>query len=102
MRVGHAEKGRKGVYGLGSLWRIVWGMVIGVIGAVNVLLCVIEVKEGMNKLKEELSKVLRELSSLGSVNFRAEEEYGEYEERYRLKAYYKKEKTLKRKIYKRR
>lgn len=44
---------------------------------------VIEVKEGMNKLKEELSKVLRELSSLGSVNFRAEEEYGEYEERYK-------------------
>ena len=29
-------------------------------------------KEGMNKLKEELSKVLRDLSSLGSVNFRAE------------------------------
>ena len=44
---------------------------------------VIEVKEGMNKLKEELSKVLRELSSLGSVNFWAEEEYGEYEVRYK-------------------
>ena len=24
MRLGHSEKGRKGVYGLGSLWRIVW------------------------------------------------------------------------------
>ena len=23
MRLGHSEKGRKGVYGLGSLWRIV-------------------------------------------------------------------------------
>ena len=32
MRLGHSEKGRKGVYGLGSLWRIVWCMVIGVIG----------------------------------------------------------------------
>ena len=31
----HSEKGRKGVYGLGSLWRIVWCMVIGVIGAVK-------------------------------------------------------------------
>ena len=30
---------RKGVYGLGSLWRIVWCMVIGGIGAVKVLLC---------------------------------------------------------------
>ncbi|MEJ7619710.1 MAG: AAA family ATPase, partial [Aquificaceae bacterium] len=43
---------------------------------------VIEVKEGYSKLKEELSKILRELSSLGSVNFKAEEEYREYEERY--------------------
>ena len=41
MRLGHSEKGRKGVDGLGSLWRIVWCMVIGVIGAVKVLLCVI-------------------------------------------------------------
>ena len=39
MRLGHSEKGRKGVFGLGSLWRIVWCMVIGVIGAVKVLLC---------------------------------------------------------------
>ena len=28
--------------GLGGLWRIVWCMVIGVIGAVKVLLCEIE------------------------------------------------------------
>ena len=41
MRLGQSEIGRKGVYGVGSLWRIVWGMVIGVIGAVKVLLCVI-------------------------------------------------------------
>ena len=27
--------------GLGGLWRIVWGMVIGGIGAVKVVLCVI-------------------------------------------------------------
>ena len=32
MKLGHSEKGRKGVYGLGSLWRVVWGMEIGVIG----------------------------------------------------------------------
>ena len=32
MMFGLAEKGRKGVYGLGSLWRIVWCMVIGGIG----------------------------------------------------------------------
>ena len=43
MKLGHSEKGRKGVYGLGSLWRIVWCMVIGVIGAVKVLLCVMVV-----------------------------------------------------------
>ena len=41
MRLGHSEKGRKGVYGLGSLWRFVWCMVIGVLGDVKVLLCVI-------------------------------------------------------------
>ncbi|MDW8294406.1 MAG: chromosome segregation protein SMC [Aquificaceae bacterium] len=44
---------------------------------------VVEVKEGVGKLREEISRVLRELSALGSVNFRAEEEYGHYEERYR-------------------
>ena len=36
MRVGHLGKGREGVYGLGSLWRVVWGMELGVIGAVKV------------------------------------------------------------------
>ena len=41
MKKGNSERERKGVYGLGSLWRIVWCMVIGVIGAVKVLLCVI-------------------------------------------------------------
>ena len=46
MKLGHSEKGRKGVYGIGSLWRIVWCMVIGVIGAVKVLLCVIVGDEG--------------------------------------------------------
>ena len=35
MKVGHSERDRKGVYGLGSLWRIVWCMVIGVIGAMK-------------------------------------------------------------------
>ncbi len=44
---------------------------------------VVEVKEGSGKLREELSSILRELSSLGGVNFRAEEEYKEYEERYK-------------------
>ncbi|MCS7278153.1 MAG: chromosome segregation protein SMC [Aquificaceae bacterium] len=43
----------------------------------------IEVKEGMGKLKEELSRVLRDISSIGSVNFKAEEEYKEYEDRYK-------------------
>ena len=33
MRLGLSEIGRKGVYGLGGLWRIVWCMAIGVIGA---------------------------------------------------------------------
>ena len=37
MMLGLSEKGRIGVYGLGSLWRIVWCMVIGVIGAVKVI-----------------------------------------------------------------
>ena len=41
MKLGHSERERKGVYGLGGLWRIVWCMVIGGIGAVKVLLCVI-------------------------------------------------------------
>ncbi|MCS7171477.1 MAG: chromosome segregation protein SMC [Aquificaceae bacterium] len=44
---------------------------------------IVEVKEGAGRLREELSRVLKELSSLGSVNFRAEEEYLEYEERYK-------------------
>ena len=40
MRLGLSEKGRKGVYGLGSLWRIVWCMVIGVIGGCEgVIVC---------------------------------------------------------------
>ena len=30
------ERERKGVYGLGGLWRIVWCMVIGAIGVVKV------------------------------------------------------------------
>ena len=41
MKLGHAERDRKGVYGLGGVWRIVWCMVIGAIGGVKVLLCVI-------------------------------------------------------------
>ena len=36
MRLGHLGKGREGVYGLGSLWRVVWCMEIGVIGVVKV------------------------------------------------------------------
>ncbi len=44
---------------------------------------IVEVKESVGRLKEELSKVLKELSSLGSINFKAEEEYKEYEERYK-------------------
>ncbi|MFN7065701.1 MAG: chromosome segregation protein SMC [Aquificaceae bacterium] len=44
---------------------------------------VIEVKEGIGKLREELSRVIKELSSLGSINFKAEEEYAQYEERYK-------------------
>ena len=36
MRLGHLGKGREGVYGLGSLWRVVWSMEIGVIGVVKV------------------------------------------------------------------
>jgi len=43
---------------------------------------VVEIKEGSGRLREELSKVIKELSSLGSVNFKAEEEYREYEERH--------------------
>ena len=40
MRLGHSEKGRKGVYGLGSLWRIVWCMEIGAIGGCEgVIVC---------------------------------------------------------------
>ena len=35
MKLGHSEKGRKGVYGLGGLWRIVWCMEIGAIGVVK-------------------------------------------------------------------
>ena len=34
MRLGHSEKGRKGVYGLWGLRRIVWCMEIGDIGVV--------------------------------------------------------------------
>ena len=37
MKLGHSERERKGVYGLGGLWRIVWCMVIGVIGAVKLV-----------------------------------------------------------------
>ena len=37
MKLGHAERERKGVYGLGGLWRIVWCMEIGAIGVVKVL-----------------------------------------------------------------
>ena len=37
IELGHIGKGRKGVYGLGSLWRIVWCMEIGVIGVVKVI-----------------------------------------------------------------
>ncbi len=44
---------------------------------------IVEVKEGLGKIREEISKVLRELSSFGSINFKAEEEYREYEERYK-------------------
>ena len=40
-RLGHSERDRIGVYGLGGLWRFVGCMVIGVIGAVKVFLCVI-------------------------------------------------------------
>ena len=40
---GTLRNGREGVYGLGSLWRVVWCMEIGVIGVVKVLLCVIAV-----------------------------------------------------------
>ena len=29
MKLGHSERERKGVYGLGGLWRIVWCMEIG-------------------------------------------------------------------------
>ena len=36
MKLGHSERERKGVYGLGSLWRIVWCMEIGAIGVVKV------------------------------------------------------------------
>ena len=38
---GHSERERKGVYGLGGLWRIVWCMEIGAIGVVKVGLCVL-------------------------------------------------------------
>ena len=38
MRLGHSEKGRKGVYGLGSLWRIVWCMVIGVTNVLSIVI----------------------------------------------------------------
>ena len=41
MKLGHSERESNGVYGLGGMWRFVWCMVIGVIGAVKVLLCVI-------------------------------------------------------------
>ncbi|MDW8095220.1 MAG: chromosome segregation protein SMC [Aquificaceae bacterium] len=44
---------------------------------------VVEVKEGFGRLREELSRVLKEIGSLGSVNFRAEEEYAELEGRYK-------------------
>ena len=40
MMLGHSERDRKGVFGFGGLWRIVWCMVIGAIGVVKVLLCV--------------------------------------------------------------
>ena len=36
MWFGHLGNGSDGVYGLGSLWRVVWCMVIGVIGVVKV------------------------------------------------------------------
>ena len=36
MKLGHSERDRKGVYGLGGLWRIVWCMEIGAIGVVKV------------------------------------------------------------------
>ena len=42
-----------------------------------------EVKESLNKLREELNRVLKELSHMGGINFKAEEEFREYEERYR-------------------
>ena len=36
MKLGHSERERKGVFGLGGLWRIVWCMEIGAIGVVKV------------------------------------------------------------------
>ncbi|SNZ14158.1 chromosome segregation protein SMC [Hydrogenobacter hydrogenophilus] len=42
-----------------------------------------EVKEGYSKLKEAIDTVRKELSSLGTVNFKAEDDYREYEERHR-------------------
>jgi chromosome segregation protein len=44
---------------------------------------VAEVKESLGKLREELSRVTKEMTSLGTVNFRAEEEFRDYEERYK-------------------
>ena len=35
MKLGLSERERKGVYGLGGLWRIVWCMEIGAIGVVR-------------------------------------------------------------------
>ena len=35
MKLGHSERERKGVYGLGGLWRVVWCMEIGVKGGLK-------------------------------------------------------------------
>ena len=36
MKFGISERDRIGVFGLGGLWRFVWGMELGVIGVVKV------------------------------------------------------------------
>jgi chromosome segregation protein len=42
-----------------------------------------EVKESYSKLKETMDMVRKEVSSLGTINFKAEDDYKEYEERHR-------------------
>ena len=36
MKLGHSERDRIGVYGLGGLWRFVWCLEIGALGVVMV------------------------------------------------------------------